>query len=110
MSDKRARLLHAVKTHQYLLIARSELAVPTQEMPMEQILEQILIQSRGYAAKFNFSGSSANLQPNVIYRRTKHLHSKRILTRKKIFIPDYNCGGNGSTSSLICGILCPRLG
>jgi hypothetical protein len=83
MSDKRARLLHAFKTHQHLLIARSGLAVPTQEMPMEQILEQILIQFRGHAAKFNFSGSLANLQPNVIYRRTKRLHPEEDIDEKE---------------------------
>lgn len=77
MSEKKARLLHDVKSKQYLLIARAGLAVPTQEMPIEQLWEQILTQYKGHVAKFQFSGHLSGLKKEVMFRRTKHLNDEK---------------------------------
>ena len=44
MSTKTSKLLHDVKSKQYLLIAKAGLAVRSEEMAIEQLWEQIFIQ------------------------------------------------------------------
>jgi hypothetical protein len=77
MSEKKARLLHDVKSKQYLLTARAGLAVPTHDMPIEQLWEQILTQRKGHVAKFQFSGHLSVLKKDVMFRRTKHLNDEK---------------------------------
>jgi hypothetical protein len=77
MSDKKVRLLHDVKSKQYLLIAKAGLAVPTHEMPIEQLWENILLQFRSHVAKFSFVGHLGGLKRGILFRRTKHLNDER---------------------------------
>jgi hypothetical protein len=85
MSEKKARLLNDVKSKQYLLIARAGLAVPTQEMPIEQLWEQILTQYEGHVAKFQFSGHLSGLKKEVMFRRTKHLNDEKNIVPLEYF-------------------------
>ena len=90
MSEKKARLLHDVKSKQYLLIARAGLAVPTQEMPIEQLGEQFLTQYKGLVAKFQFSGHLSGLKQEVMFRRAKYLNDEKDI----VPLEDIHCGGN----------------
>jgi hypothetical protein len=67
MSKKKTRLLHDVKSKQYLLIARAGLAVPTQEMPIEQLWDQILVQFKCHVEKFELSCHLSGLKKEVMF-------------------------------------------
>ena len=77
MLTRTARLLHDVKSKQYLLIAKAGLAAMTEDMSSEQLWEKIYNQFKGHVSKFTFSGHLSDLKKEVLFRRTKHLNDEK---------------------------------
>lgn len=71
---KNPRLLHDIKSKQFMLIAKAGMAVPSYEMSAEQIYDNMSTQYKCHVENYKLPQHLGNMPKERLFRTQKHLH------------------------------------